>query len=32
MGFMTTIPINRRLVGYTKSESFERKLEEISGN
>ncbi len=30
MGFMATIPINQRLVGYTKSESFERKLEENS--
>lgn len=32
LGFMTTIPINQRLVGYTKSESFDSKLEEISGN
>ena len=32
MGFMTTIPINQRLVGYTKSESFEKKLEENRGN
>lgn len=32
MGFMTTIPINQRLVGYTKNESFERKLEENSKN
>lgn len=32
MGFMTTIPINQRLVGYTKSELFDTKLEENSRN
>lgn len=32
LGFITTIPINQRLVGYTKSESFEKKLKENSGN
>ena len=32
LGFMTTIPINQRLVGYTKSESFDSKLEENKGN
>ncbi len=32
LGFMTTIQINQRLVGYTKSETFDSKLEEISGN
>ena len=32
MGFMTTIPINQRLVGFTKSELFDTKLEENSGN
>ena len=31
LGFMTTIPINQRLVGYIKSESFDNKLEENSG-
>lgn len=32
LGFMTTVPLNKRLVGYIKSDSFESKLEENSGN
>lgn len=31
LGFMTTIPINQRLVGYTKSESYDDKIEENKG-
>ncbi len=31
MGFMTAIPINRRLVGYAKSEAFDSKIAENRG-
>lgn len=31
LGFMITVPINQRLVGYSKSELFEKKIEEIKG-
>ena len=31
LGFMTTVPLNKRLVGYIKSDSFESKLKENSG-
>lgn len=30
LGFMTTVPINQRLVGYTKSDSFESRIEEMN--
>jgi len=32
MGFMITVPINQRLVGYAKSDFFEKKIAEIKGN
>ncbi|MBR0033077.1 MAG: Fic family protein [Treponema sp.] len=31
LGFMNRIPLNQRLVGYTKSASFEKKLKENKG-
>lgn len=31
LGFMTTVPLNKRLVGYIKSDSFESKLDKNRG-
>ncbi len=31
-GLMETVPLNKRLTGYTRSKNFEFRLEEIKGN
>ena len=32
VGLMETVPLNKRLTGYTRSKNFETRLEEIKGN
>lgn len=32
VGLMETVPLNKRLTGYTRSKNFELRLEEIKGN
>ena len=32
LGLLITIPLNKRLIGYTRAENFEERLEEIRGN
>ena len=32
VGLMETVPLNKRLIGYTRSKNFELRLEEIKGN
>ncbi|MCI6545806.1 MAG: HTH domain-containing protein, partial [Spirochaetia bacterium] len=32
VGLMETVPLNKRLTGYTRSKNFEIRLEEIKGN
>lgn len=32
LGLMETVPLNKRLIGYTRSKNFELCLEEIKGN
>ena len=31
-GLMETVPLNKRLTGYTRSKNFEFRLEELKGN
>ena len=32
LGLLITVPLNKRLIGYTRAENFEERLDEIRGN